>query len=66
MDVTEKLSLWGATHAAARVAAREAAQAAGLHSETRQREAQALRERADRLHREIYTELGAARANRAH
>lgn len=47
MDMTDKLLQWGATHAAAREAARD---------EGRQREAQALRERADRLHREILSD----------
>ena len=61
MDLTEKLSLWGATHAAAQEAARAAQSEDGCAAQARQREAQALRERADRLHREIYGELGSRR-----
>jgi hypothetical protein len=58
MDLTEKLLLWGRTHAAARNAARTAEQLRGPRSEAQQREAKALRESADRLHHEIYRELG--------
>lgn len=58
MDTTEKLSLWGAIHAEARQAARAAEREMGPSAAERQREARALRERADRLHREIYGELG--------
>jgi len=58
MDLTEKLSLWGATHAAARNTERAAAQRSGPDSIELRREAQRLREHADRLHREVYTELG--------
>lgn len=59
MELNEKLTLWGEMHSAAR----EAARAAGAHdepgAEEKRRQAQALRERADHLHREIYRELGA-------
>jgi len=58
MKLTEKLSLWGATHAAARDAERAAAQSGG---EDLRRRASALREHADRLHREVYMELGPSR-----
>ena len=66
MNVMQKLSLWGAMHAAAR----DAAKAAEKHDdcsdvEARRREAQVLRERADRLHREIYRELGSHRPQSA-
>ena len=61
MKSTEKLSLWGVAHAAARDAER-AAQQAGAPSELLRREARLLRERADRLHREVYLELGRRRS----
>jgi hypothetical protein len=64
MELTEKLLLWGTTHAAARDAARAAQTESGPHAQARQREAQALRERADRLHREIYGELGSGPSRR--
>jgi hypothetical protein len=63
MELNEKLTLWGAMHAAAREAAL-AATANDADAEAKRRQAQALRERADRLHREIYRELGAGRALR--
>jgi hypothetical protein len=59
MELTEKLLVWGKTHAAARSATRAAEQLQGPRSEERRREAKALRESADRLHHEIYRELGA-------
>ncbi len=59
MKLTDKLSLWGATHAAARDAERQAAQQQdGADSEELRRQARQLRERADRLHREVYSQLG--------
>ena len=58
MEVNEKLTLWGEMHSAARDAARAAGTADERTAEDKRREAQALRERADRLHREIYRELG--------
>ena len=61
MELTEKLLLWGRTHAAARNATRAAEQERGPRGQERQREARALRESADRLHHEIYRELGAGR-----
>jgi hypothetical protein len=63
MKFTEKLSLWGVAHAAARNAERAAAQQAGEPSDNLHREARILRERADRLHREVYMELGPRRAD---
>ena len=54
MDMTERLRAWGAAHAQARSA--ECAGAADPSPEL-QREAKALRERADRLHRQIYRGL---------
>ena len=58
MDVTEQLRAWGAAHAQARAAERSAQQA-GRTDDSRdlQRKAKALRERADRLHRDIYRNL---------
>jgi hypothetical protein len=56
MNMTEKLSLWGITHAAARDAERAAAQQSGDACELHRRQARVLRERADRLHREICTD----------
>ncbi len=62
MDMVEKLREWGRAHGAARDAEREAhrdsAGRDGQHART-------LRERADRLHREIYDELGGRREARA-
>lgn len=54
MDVTDQLKAWGAAHAQARVAENAARQ---NRSNDLQREARSLRERADRLHREIYDSL---------
>lgn len=61
MDLTQKLSLWGVTYAAARDAERAAARQSGAPGDHLQREARQLRERADRLHREVYMELGPER-----
>jgi acyl-CoA reductase-like NAD-dependent aldehyde dehydrogenase len=64
MDLVDKLRLWGIAHGAARDAERQAAQQQGadaLHRQARQ-----LRERADRLHREIYRELGSRPERQAH
>lgn len=58
MKLTDKLSLWGTTHSAARDAERAAAQHSGERRDELRREAQRLRERADSLHREVYRELG--------
>jgi hypothetical protein len=58
MNVMQKLSLWGETHAAARHAEHAAAQEHGEPCEQLRREAMLLRERANRLHREVYMELG--------
>ncbi len=63
MVFAKKLSLWGTVHAAAREAERAAAQNGGERSERLRAEAQALRARADRLHREVYMELGPGRKN---
>jgi hypothetical protein len=57
MDLTEKLRLWGHTYAAARAAERAAAQQSSSTGSNLQREAQRLREHANRLHGEIYTEF---------
>ena len=64
MELNEKLTLWGTMHAAAREAARAAAAVDGPGHDAKRRHAQALRERADQLHREIYRELGAGREPR--
>jgi hypothetical protein len=53
MNMTEKLALWGVTHAAARDAERAAAQQSGVACEAQRHQARLLRERADSLHREI-------------
>jgi hypothetical protein len=65
MKFTEKLSLWGVAHAAARNAERAAAQQDGEPSDNLHREARILRERANRLHREVYMELGPRGADQA-
>ena len=58
MDVTEQLRAWGAVHAQARNAECAAQQATTTApSPELQREAKALRERANALHREIYRSL---------
>ncbi len=62
MNVTEKLCLWGVTHAAARHA-ELAAQKNDKNCDEVRRQAKLLRERADRLHREVYLELGPDRAS---
>lgn len=58
MDITEELKAWGAAHAQARAAERAAVEGGptGQDAEA-QREARSLRERADRLHRDIYQSL---------
>ena len=58
---THKLSLWGLAHAAARDAERAAAQQTGQPGDELSHQARVLRERADRLHREVYMELGPRR-----
>ncbi len=60
MNMTEKISLWGVTHARARDAERAAAQHGGEAGDELHREARRLRESADRLHREICTDRGPA------
>ena len=57
MDITEKLGLWGATHAQAR-SLEQAAQQPSAAREDLQHQARQLRQHADRLHREIYDEMG--------
>jgi acyl-CoA reductase-like NAD-dependent aldehyde dehydrogenase len=63
MTVTDKLCLWGVTHAAARDAERAASQQSAQGREEIGRKAKLLREHADRLHREVYMELGPARSS---
>ena len=57
MDLTEKLRHWGNAYAAARSAERAAAKQGGATPADLQREAQQLREHANRLHGEIYRQL---------
>jgi hypothetical protein len=58
MDITEQLKAWGAAHAQARAAERAARKAGNTgHPGEMHSEARVLRERADRLHREIYRSL---------
>jgi len=58
MDVTEQLRAWGAARAQALAAERSAQQAGPTdRSGDLQRQAKTLRERADRLHRDIYRSL---------
>lgn len=58
MDITEQLKAWGAAHAQARAAERAAGErSANGHDTEAQHEARALREHADRLHRDIYGSL---------
>lgn len=61
INPTQKLSLWGVAHAAARDAERAAAQQTGQPCDELRHQARVLRERADRLHREVYMELGPRR-----
>jgi hypothetical protein len=59
MNSTEQLRAWGVAHAEARRA--EAAARENGHGEDGgdlQRQARLLRDRADRLHREVYHSLG--------
>lgn len=53
MDLTEKLRVWGAVHAQARSARESAAK-----NQKAQALAQQLQLDADRLHREIYDQIG--------
>lgn len=54
MDLTEKLRAWGAAHAQARSAEQRASQG----TEDLRQQARSLRQIADRLHREIYEQMG--------
>ena len=65
MNLTEQLRLWGTTHAAARAAERAMAQPRGAEGPELERQARSLRERANALHREIYSSLGRKREPRA-
>jgi hypothetical protein len=53
MNLLEKLSNWGAAHAAARDAERTAQRHDGINAEHLHKQARTLRERADRLHSDI-------------
>lgn len=64
MELTERLRQWGSAHSAARAAERTAGRHASSDSEAH-REAKALREQADRMHREIYMEIERPRQQRA-
>ncbi len=60
MDINEQLRAWGAVHAQARAAESSLQETQGAADSRRlQSEAKALRERADRLHREIYASFDA-------
>lgn len=58
MDLTEKLRVWGAVHAQARSARETLARTGSSSHRAAQRRAQLLQQRADRLHREIYAQIG--------
>lgn len=58
MDFPDKLRAWGATHTQARALERAAARQPGAGGKDLAQEARTLREQADRLHREIYSEIG--------
>ena len=57
MNQVEQLQRWGAVHGAAREAERQAAQQGEAGQPLRDR-AKRLREQADRLHAEIYGQIG--------
>jgi len=57
MNQVEQLQRWGAVHGAAREAERQAAQEGAAGQPLRER-AKNLREQADRLHAEIYGQIG--------
>jgi len=61
MDLVEKLRLWGVAHAQARHAERDLARQTGGAASEKRLEALRLREHADRLHGEVYGELGRRR-----
>ncbi len=61
MQLTEKLRAWGSARAAARAAERAAAQQPTASDHDLRRQAQVLRDHANRLHREIYSEIGRPR-----
>ncbi|TFY99213.1 hypothetical protein EZ313_21830 [Ramlibacter henchirensis] len=65
MDHVEQLQRWGAAHGAAREAERAAAQENGPTRQQLQQDARLLRERADRLHAEVYRQLGRSRGRPA-
>jgi hypothetical protein len=66
MDITEQLKAWGAAHAQARAAEHAAGQGGPTGQDARaQHEARALREHADRLHRDIYRSLDRRSRERA-
>lgn len=58
MDLTEKLRVWGAVHAQARNAREAVARTGAPSQQEAQRRAQLLQQQADRLHREIYAQIG--------
>lgn len=60
MNLTEKLKLWGTAHAEARAAERAAAQQRDAGGTQLDHDARRKRDQADRLHGEIYRELGRA------
>ena len=58
MDLTEKLRVWGAVHAQARCAREALAQAGAGSLQEAKNQAQLLQQHADRLHRQIYSQIG--------
>ena len=58
MNQVEQLQRWGAAHGAARDAERQAALEGGDARKNLQQQARALREQADRMHAEIYGQIG--------
>jgi hypothetical protein len=58
MNQVEQLQRWGAVHGAAREAERQAAQQGPSAGHPLRERAKKLREQADRLHAEIYGQIG--------
>lgn len=56
--LTEKLRLWGTVHAQARSARQMATQPGEGTGSDRERDARRLEQKANRLHREIYAQIG--------
>lgn len=58
MDQVQQLQRWGAAHGAARDAERQAALEGGDARRKLQQQARELRDHADRMHAEIYGQIG--------